>query len=86
MKLTTSELAIIGVIKDNMEVYGDGFSDITVDNMVAETIMDVKQVKGVLSSLSKKELVNFGDEVYSLTQKGFDAIGFMPEYYEDLMQ
>lgn len=89
MKLTTNELAVINVIKGNMDMYADGFSDVMVEDIVLETTLSVNQVKGVLSSLDKKGLIDFQDvndeyNVYSLKKAGFDVIGYKPEYYDDI--
>lgn len=89
MKLTTNEFAVINVIKGNMDMYADGFSDVMVEDIVSETTLSVNQVKGVLSSLDKKGLIDFQDvndeyNVYSLKKAGFDVIGYKPEYYDEV--
>lgn len=52
--MTTNEQAVFNVIKETMEAYGDGFSDVMFDDIVAETKLDVSTVRGVLGSLIKK--------------------------------
>ncbi|MER2008827.1 MAG: hypothetical protein ABS939_15355 [Psychrobacillus sp.] len=89
MELTTMELAVITVIRKNMDIYADGFSDAMVEDIVLQTTLSVNQVKGVLGSLDKKGLINFQDvngeyNVYSLRKAGFDAIGYKPDYYDEV--
>lgn len=83
--LTEKELKVVTFIKEVMDTYGDGFSDVMMDDLVSETGYDVKSLKGVLGSLSKKNFVYFDDVndeyfVYGLTFDGFKALGVTPDY------
>lgn len=85
MKTTEMELKVMEVIKENMDMYGDGFSDIMVKNIVLKTSFKTNQVKGILGSLEKKSFICLSDvngkyNVYSLTREGFEALGYQPDY------
>lgn len=57
-KCTEKEQAVLKVIADTMQMYGEeGFSDVMVEDVVAETGFSVGTVKGLLGSLIKKGLV-----------------------------
>jgi hypothetical protein len=88
--VTEMEKQVLDCIKDTMDIYGDGFSDVMTDDVVSETKLHVNQVKGVLGSLEKKGYVYFMDvngeyNVFVLTQKGADAAGYELDFYEELM-
>lgn len=90
MNVTTMELAVMTVIKDTMDMYCDGFSDVMMEDIVEESKLSVNQVKGVLGSLEKKGYIGFMDvngeyNVYSLHQRGCKAMGYEPEYYDSLL-
>jgi DNA-binding IclR family transcriptional regulator len=61
MTTTQNEEMVLKVIEDCMNAYGDGFSDIMVEDIVAETGLDVRTVKGLLGSLVRKDLVYYMD-------------------------
>lgn len=90
VNVTEMETKVMSVIKDTMDMYCDGFSDVMTEDLVSETGYAVNQVKGVLGSLEKKGFVYFMDvngeyNVFVLTQTGADALGYELEYYEELM-
>ncbi len=73
MDLTKNEKEVYKVIEDCMEEYGDGFSDVGIDDIVNRTGLNIMTVKGVLGSLMKKEIVGAMDvngeyNVYYLTE------------------
>lgn len=55
--LTDKEILVYNVIKQTMDFYGDGFSDVTFIDIVKQTGLDEYTVKGVLGSLIKKGIV-----------------------------
>jgi hypothetical protein len=61
MEMTTNETKVYNVIKETMDLYGDGFSDCMVEDIVEGTGLSVRSVKGVLGSLMKKEIVEAMD-------------------------
>ena len=84
--MTHLETVVANVIADTMDVYQENFSDVMVDDIVFETELSVKSVKGALGSLIKKDFV-FADDVngeynvYYLTADGFKALkGNVPDY------
>lgn len=88
--VTEMETAVMNTIKNTMDMYCDGFSDVRTADIAEETGYTVNQVKGVLSSLQKKGYVYFMDvnneyNVFALTTIGADAMGYELEYYEELM-
>lgn len=85
MNVTEKELAVMNVIKEVMLAYGDGFTDVMFEDLVAETGFDSTTVKGVLGSLEKKNLVFFMDvnqeyNVYGLTGQGFRELGIEADF------
>lgn len=90
VNLTENEHRIILIIKDTMDSYSDGFSDLMIEDFVDITGWDIRTVKGVLGSLIKKSLVGYMDvnqeyNVYYLHKTGFDALGIEPDYYDCLL-
>lgn len=61
MTMTTNEQKVYDVIKSTMDMYGDGFSDVMVEDIVAESGLKVNTVKGVLGSLMKKSIIDAMD-------------------------
>lgn len=61
LNATEQEIAVMKVIADTMEMYGDGFSDVMVEDIVAETGLKVNTVKGLLGSLYKKNYIDMMD-------------------------
>jgi hypothetical protein len=61
MKMTANESKVYEVIKSTMDMYGDGFSDVMFDDIVAESGLSEKTAKGALGSLIKKEIVGAMD-------------------------
>lgn len=59
--MTEKEQAVFTVIKETMEVYGDGFSDVMFEDIVAETGETDATIKGVLGSLVAKGIVDTMD-------------------------
>jgi predicted transcriptional regulator len=89
ISITANELAIMEYIKEIMFTYGDGFSDVMVEDLVGETELSTSSVKGVLGSLIKKDYVfpfdvNGEYNVYYLSQEGFMALGLSSDKYEYL--
>jgi DNA-binding MarR family transcriptional regulator len=85
MNLTEKEIKIMNIIKETMDSYGDGFTDVMIEDLIAETGYKVNTVKGVLGSLDKKNLIFFMDvnreyNVYGLTRNGFKALGIDVDY------
>ncbi|QIA28651.1 hypothetical protein [Phage f2b1] len=90
VNVTEMETAVMNTIKNTMDMYCDGFSDVRTADIAEETGYTMSQVKGVLSSLQKKGYVYFMDvnneyNVFALTTIGADAMGYELEYYEELM-
>ena len=79
---------VANVIADCHDLYQEHFSDVMVEDIVFETELTVKSVKGALGSLIKKDYVFAEDvngeyNVYYLTKEGFMALrGDVPEYME----
>jgi len=91
VNVTEMERKAMDVIKDTMDMYCDGFSDVRTADIAEATGYTVRQVKGILSSLQKKGFVYFMDvnneyNVFALTTIGADAMGYELEYYEELME
>lgn len=85
MKITEMELKVMNVIKETMDMYGDGFSDVMVRDIVNATSFKVNQVKGVLGSLEKKSLIYLHDvngeyNVFYLTTEAWEFFGGKPDY------
>lgn len=59
MKMTKNEEKVLTVIEDGMNHYGDGFSDVTFDEIVWESKLELETARGVMGSLIKKDLVTY---------------------------
>lgn len=57
MNLTKKEQEVYNLIKDVMDDYGDGFSDVTIEDIVLKTGLSPESAEGVVGSLIKKEIV-----------------------------
>lgn len=80
MNVTEKEMKVLEVIKNTMDMYGDGFSDVMVEDIVAETGYQVNTVKGLLGSLYTKDLIDMMDvnreyNVYYLTKQAQEDMG-----------
>lgn len=80
LNVTEQEKAVTDVIYDTMKDYGDGFSDVMVQDIVAVTGFKVNTVKGLLGSLVAKNLVDYMDvngeyNVYYLRGEALDFYG-----------
>jgi predicted transcriptional regulator len=80
MNITEKEMKVLQVIKETMDIYGDGFSDVMVEDIVGETELPVNTVKGLLGTLYKKDLIDMMDvngeyNVYYLTQQAQEHFG-----------
>jgi hypothetical protein len=58
---TEKELAVLQVIADTMNTYQDGFSDVMVEDLVAETGFSKLTVRGLLGTLDQKGLIDYMD-------------------------
>lgn len=58
-EINKNEEKVLSVIENGMDFYGDGFSDVTFDEIVWESKMELEIVRGVVGSLVKKGLVTF---------------------------
>jgi predicted transcriptional regulator len=77
MNFSVKELRVIEIIKETMEAYGDGFSDVMFEDIVAETKFAQNTVKGVLGRLIQRGIVDTMDvnreyNVYYLTKTAID--------------
>ena len=61
LNVTEREMEVLEVIKNTMEMYGDGFSDVMIEDIVSETGFNTQTVKGLLGSLYKKDYVEYMD-------------------------
>jgi predicted transcriptional regulator len=80
MNITEKEMKVLIVIKETMEMYMDGFSDVMIEDIVGETEMSVSSVKGLLGTLYKKDLIDMMDvngeyNVYYLTKQAQEHFG-----------
>lgn len=88
--ITEKELKVLNVIKETMDMYSDGFSDLMLEDIAGESGYSISTTKGILGSLTKKGYAGFMDvngeyNIYYLLKEGCDAMGIEPEYYEDLL-
>lgn len=77
INFSVKELRVIEIIKETMEIYGDGFSDVMFEDIVAETKFSQNTVKGVLGRLIQRGIVDTMDvngeyNVYYLTKTAID--------------
>lgn len=79
MELTTNENKVINVIVECQKGYDKageiGFSDVMLEDIIAESGLDVKVTKGIIGSLVKKGLIHYMDvneeyNIYYLTNEG----------------
>lgn len=62
MNTTKNEEKVLEIIEDGMNHYGDGFSDVTFDEIVWESKLELETARGVMGSLIKKNLVTFQND------------------------
>jgi|SRR5699024_1506658 len=55
--LTELETKVLDYVNDNMKEYGDGYSDVTVEDLSNYLGNSLNTIKGVVGSLTKKGLV-----------------------------
>ncbi|WP_080871743.1 hypothetical protein [Oceanobacillus timonensis] len=57
MELTQKEKIVVEFISEVMKDYGDGFSDVDMDDITENLKMSQSTAKGVIGSLVKKEVL-----------------------------
>lgn len=87
--LTEMEIVVLTKLADLM--YAEiGFSDVNLKDLVLNTNIPEKQIRGVLSSLIKKELLfkdtfdNWGDSKKTFFYLANDACGLVERWQEEL--
>jgi len=62
MTLTEMEQKTLTCLKEHLADYDNDFSDITAEVLSADTKIPMKQIRGVLASLVKKDLI-FAEDI-----------------------
>jgi DNA-binding IclR family transcriptional regulator len=60
-KVTEKELAVLKVIAETMNMYQDGFSDVMLEDIAAETGFSKLTVRGLLGTLDQKDMIDYMD-------------------------